>query len=124
MPPFAVADIRTLLLNMQHLINSFRPYQARAELIAAVQAQVDAKQRLLDGLRDASTRAAELGVDETADGESGEAASEAAARDERHDEGGGTAAAAGASSSWELAELERLLGTQLGAAGALPDGPR
>ena len=48
---FAVAKIRTLLLNVQHLLNSFRMYQAREDLIASVQAQVDAKQRLIDGLR-------------------------------------------------------------------------
>jgi hypothetical protein len=38
-----VDEMRHLMLNMQHLINTFRPYQAREELISVAQAQVDAK---------------------------------------------------------------------------------
>ena len=105
LPPLrAVADIRTLLLNMQHLINAFRPFQAREELIAAVQAQVDSKQRLLDGLRDACDEAARLSVvDDEAHADTdagGSGASEAAAT-------------ARGAPGWELGTLERLLGTSL-----------
>ena len=46
-----VAQIRTLLLNIQHLLNSLRPFQAREELISTLQAQLDAKQELVDELR-------------------------------------------------------------------------
>ena len=46
-----MAKVRTLLLNMQHLLNSLRPYQAREELIASVQVQVDAKEELIDSLK-------------------------------------------------------------------------
>jgi hypothetical protein len=52
-----VTKIRSLLLNMQHLLSSFRPYQAREELIAAVQAQVAAKQQLVDECREHVARA-------------------------------------------------------------------
>jgi hypothetical protein len=47
----AVEDIKWLMLNVQHLVNTFRPYQAREELIAALQAQVDEKRALVDALR-------------------------------------------------------------------------
>ena len=47
-----VGEIRNLMLNMQHLLNSLRAFQAREELIALVQAQVDAKQRLIDEIRE------------------------------------------------------------------------
>jgi hypothetical protein len=43
-----VDEMRHLMLNMQHLINTFRPYQAREELISVAQAQVDAKRALLE----------------------------------------------------------------------------
>ena len=52
-----VTHIRSLLLSMQHLLSSFRPYQAREELIAAVQAQVAAKQQLVDECRENVARA-------------------------------------------------------------------
>ena len=54
--------MRMLLLNMQHLINKFRPYQAREELIAIAQAQVDAKRMLLEECRDAAAQCAILNV--------------------------------------------------------------
>ena len=44
----AVERIKVLLLNTHHLLNSFRVNHAREELIASVQAQLDAKQQLLD----------------------------------------------------------------------------
>ena len=46
-----VDDMRHLMLNMQHLLNTFRPYQAREELISIAQAQVDAKRALLEQCR-------------------------------------------------------------------------
>jgi hypothetical protein len=49
----AVDTIRTLLLNMQHILNSLRPFEAREELIAEAQAQVDAKRCLVAELRSA-----------------------------------------------------------------------
>ena len=52
------AQVRTLLLNVQHLLNSLRPFEAREELIAAVQAQVDGKRRLIEELRSACEAAA------------------------------------------------------------------
>jgi MED7 protein len=48
-----VDEMRHLMLNMQHLINTFRPYQAREELISVAQAQVDAKRALLEQCRGA-----------------------------------------------------------------------
>ena len=59
-----IADIRTLLLNLQHLANSFRPHQAREDLIAEMEAQLHAKRELVDELRDACTDAEQLGVDD------------------------------------------------------------
>ena len=55
----AVEQIRTLLINMQHLINTFRAYQAREDLISIMQAQVDAKRKLVDQLQ---RRCAEVAV--------------------------------------------------------------
>ena len=40
-----------MLLNMQHLLNMLRPYEARASLISTLQAQVDEKQQLIERLR-------------------------------------------------------------------------
>jgi len=54
-----VEQIRILLINMQHLINTFRAYQAREDLISIMQAQVDAKQKLVDQLQ---RRCAEVAV--------------------------------------------------------------
>ena len=55
-----VDEMRHLLLNMQHLINTFRPFQAREELIAIMQSQVDAKRALLDECRGAAATCAAL----------------------------------------------------------------
>ena len=46
-----VGEIRNLMLNLQHLLNSLRGFEAREELISIVQAQVDAKRELVDALR-------------------------------------------------------------------------
>jgi len=54
-----VADIRTLLLNMQHLINTFRPFEAREQLLSILQEQVDAKRRLISEIEEACTAAVE-----------------------------------------------------------------
>jgi hypothetical protein len=43
--------MRNLLLNIQHLLNSFRPYQAREELISELQGQLDDKRGLIELLR-------------------------------------------------------------------------
>lgn len=76
----AVAKLRTLLLNMQHLLNSLRPYQAREELIATMTAQVDAKQQLIDELRSAAAACATCGTDaEQEDGDKGGGGSSSAA---------------------------------------------
>ena len=46
-----------MLLNMHHLINSFRPHHAREEVIATLQAKLEAKQRLLGQLEAACANA-------------------------------------------------------------------
>ena len=59
----AVADLRTLFLNFEHLLNTFRPHEAREELIAIVKQQAEAKRQLADEL-DAARAEAAAGVAE------------------------------------------------------------
>ena len=59
-----VAKIRTLLLNLQHLLNSLRPYAAREEVIAAVGAQLQSKQDLIDELRNGAAEIKACGEEE------------------------------------------------------------
>ena len=53
-----VDEIRVLLLNLQHLINTFRPYQAREDIISALQEQIDSKRQLIADMRDACAECA------------------------------------------------------------------
>lgn len=53
-----VAEVRTLLLNLHHLLNALRPYEAREQLIAALEAQVEKKRRAVEELREADAAAA------------------------------------------------------------------
>mmetsp|Transcript_791 Transcript_791/g.1565 ORF Transcript_791/g.1565 Transcript_791/m.1565 type:complete len:135 (+) Transcript_791:447-851(+) len=53
----AVAELRTLLLNLQHLVNSFRPDQARSHLADIMKQQVLMKRRLIAALRMARQKA-------------------------------------------------------------------
>jgi hypothetical protein len=53
-----VADLRTLFLNFEHLLNTFRPHEAREELIAIVKQQAEAKRQLADELDAARAEAA------------------------------------------------------------------
>ena len=52
-----VAEIRTLFLNFEDLLNSLRAQQAREELIGLFETQTAAKKQLLDQLRQAGARA-------------------------------------------------------------------
>lgn len=59
-----VAEIRALIFNIQHLLNSLRPYQAREELIFELQAQVKAKQKLVNTLQEGVEAAAAAALDD------------------------------------------------------------
>ena len=104
----AVAEIRTLFLNLQYLLNMLRPYQAREELIGLVEGQIEEKRRLIKELGGACDAC--KSVAEEKEGEEGVAAAAAAS----------TEGAAQASSSSTLSEsaaqkqaretLEKLVG--------------
>ena len=68
---------------MQHLINTFRAYQAREDLISIMQAQVDAKQKLADQLR---RRCTEVAVQDAGATVACDAASGAEAEDDEADD--------------------------------------
>jgi len=57
--PTAVTELRTLFLNFQHLLNTFRPHEAREELISTVQQQTAAKRQLIAELDAACAKALE-----------------------------------------------------------------
>jgi len=60
----SLADLQQQMMDLQRLINSFRPYQAREALIAELRSQVDAKRLLVADLRSAVTdSAAGVGTD-------------------------------------------------------------
>ena len=56
--PAAVAEVKLLLLNLQHLLNSFRPHAARGELIAILQRQIELKEQLISEIDAACADAA------------------------------------------------------------------
>ncbi len=58
-PPQAedkITDIRDLFINFHHLINEYRPHQARESLIAMMQAQLDRTRAETNAIRDARER--------------------------------------------------------------------
>ncbi|KAI1091055.1 MED7-domain-containing protein [Rostrohypoxylon terebratum] len=50
-------DIRDLFMNFHHLINEYRPHQARESLISMMQAQLDRTRAETDAIRDAKDKA-------------------------------------------------------------------
>ncbi|KAI1374426.1 MED7-domain-containing protein [Hypoxylon crocopeplum] len=51
------ADIRDLFINFHHLINEYRPHQARESLISMMQAQLDRTRAETNAIRDAKDKA-------------------------------------------------------------------
>ncbi|KAI6091438.1 MED7-domain-containing protein [Hypoxylon rubiginosum] len=52
-----VNDIRDMLINFHHLINEYRPHQARESLISMMQAQLDRTRAETNAIRDAKDKA-------------------------------------------------------------------
>ncbi|XXG95362.1 hypothetical protein Hte_001624 [Hypoxylon texense] len=52
-----VNDIRDMLINFHHLINEYRPHQARESLISMMQAQLDRTRAETSAIRDAKDKA-------------------------------------------------------------------
>ncbi|KAI0483815.1 mediator complex, subunit Med7 [Xylaria cf. heliscus] len=52
-----VTDIRDLFINFHHLINEYRPHQARESLITLMQSQLDRTRAETNGIRDAKDHA-------------------------------------------------------------------
>jgi mediator of RNA polymerase II transcription subunit 7 len=48
--PKKLEEIKTILINMHHLMNTYRPHQARQILIEILQTQVQRKQLLLNAM--------------------------------------------------------------------------
>ncbi|KAI1411084.1 MED7-domain-containing protein [Hypoxylon sp. FL1857] len=51
------ADIRDLVINFHHLVNEYRPHQARESLISMMQAQLDRTRAETNAIRDAKDKA-------------------------------------------------------------------
>ncbi|KAL7622153.1 Mediator of RNA polymerase II transcription subunit 7 [Parahypoxylon ruwenzoriense] len=52
-----ITDIRDMLINFHHLINEYRPHQARESLISMMQAQLDRTRAETNAIRDAKDKA-------------------------------------------------------------------
>ncbi|KAI0009359.1 MED7-domain-containing protein [Xylariaceae sp. FL0662B] len=52
-----ITDIRDMFINFHHLINEYRPHQARESLIAMMQAQLDRTRAETNAIRDAKDKA-------------------------------------------------------------------
>lgn len=55
-----ITDIRDILLNIHHLINEYRPHQARESLIALMQAHLDRTRAETNAIRDAKEKVERL----------------------------------------------------------------
>eukprot|EP00308_Calcidiscus_leptoporus_P005160 CAMPEP_0119378684 /NCGR_PEP_ID=MMETSP1334-20130426/49377_1 /TAXON_ID=127549 /ORGANISM="Calcidiscus leptoporus, Strain RCC1130" /LENGTH=262 /DNA_ID=CAMNT_0007397967 /DNA_START=13 /DNA_END=801 /DNA_ORIENTATION=- len=64
-----VEELHSLFLSLQHLLNSFRPQQARAEVADITRRQIDAKRKLITELNEACLAAVE--VEDSGEGENG-----------------------------------------------------
>lgn len=51
-----ITDIRDLFINFHHLINEYRPHQARESLISTMQAQLDRTRAETNAIRDAKDK--------------------------------------------------------------------